>query len=92
MVVKYSRAQRRHDRARMQKRTKEIQKSWYSISPPDEESLHISTGKFRDNLAKCSCWMCRGARHNHCLSPKERITIQERKARDATKDGYEELL
>lgn len=33
-----------------------------------------------DTRTPCSCWMCRSPRHNRSVKPKDRLTMQERKA------------
>lgn len=101
MVVKYSRAQRLHDRARMYKKARKLQESWWnwpnSIGDPlwgggniDENTIHQAACKIRDNLKWCSCTMCCNQRRG-AWNTSEMLTMQERRAIDAYYDGLEEL-
>lgn len=47
------------------------------------ESAPLMARKLRDNLAVCSCQMCRNPRHSNWVSNEEKLTIQERKAQIA---------
>lgn len=100
MVVKYSRAQRRHDRKRMFKRALKLQKDWWSWGDREvvlwggkvatEEDLHAAASMIRDNMSVCSCPMCCNQRHNDWAGKKERLTMQELRADDAFKDGLKD--
>jgi len=89
MVNKYSRAQRRHDRARLNKRAKGKLGGWgwYPDVWTDKE-IQRYIGRFRDNMKACSCWMCKSPRKNRWLG--NLLTLQELKAKDAYKDGIED--
>jgi len=45
-----------------------------------DEDVWLMARKLRDNLAVCSCPMCRNPRHSRLVSGTEKRTIQERKA------------
>ena len=86
MVVKYSRAQRRHDAARMYNRAVRKIREWEF----DEEHLKWRACRIFNNMKNCSCWMCRNERTNGWNSNEMKLTMQERKARDSAKDSLEE--
>jgi len=87
MVVKYSRAQRRHDNARMYQRAIQKIKFWES----DDEHVVWRARRIYNNMKNCSCWMCRNERRCTWLSKREQLTIQERKAEDSANDSLEEI-
>ena len=90
MVIKFSRAQRRHDRVRMYNHVKQLYRySWWKDGATEEE-LKKWYGRFRDNAAICSCSMCMNPRRGGWES-KYPLTMQERKAEDAYYDGIEEI-
>lgn len=91
MVVKFNRAQRRADRARMYKKARALQEMWWSYSDYSEEVIHKLSCRLRDNMKICSCQMCRNPRHSWWTNGKERFTMQERKANEAFKDEMREL-
>ena len=95
MVIKNSRAQRRHDNARMLERAKRKFYYWNDENE-DREHLHKILRQVRDNLAICSCYMCGNQRHNDWQNNKEMLTMQERKHITDIEEGleeyYEELL
>ena len=91
MVVKFSRAQRRHDRMRMYKHVKQLYKyAWWDSDSITEKERKKWYGLFRDNASRCSCSMCCNPRRGGWES-KYPLTMQERKAEDAYNDGMEEL-
>lgn len=79
MVIKFSRAQRRHDRARMYKKARMIQLSIWTMDQ-SEEYLQWAACRIRDNLKICSCQMCCNPRRSKWLPNDEQKTIQERRA------------
>ena len=83
MVVKFSRSQRRHDRVRLNKRTKWLMHHiWYS-SPEHIQQFYSRT---RDNFTNCSCSMCGNPRRHNLTNST--LTMQELKA----KTSYEDQL
>jgi len=90
MVIKFSRAQRRHDRMRMYNHVKQLNKyAWWDDGRETEEELKKWYGLFRDNASKCSCQMCCNIRNS--LFADHPLTMQERRAEYKYKDGLEEL-
>ena len=90
MIVKFSRAQRRHDRARMYKRARRLQEMWWHNWWHTEEEIHRATCRLTDNMKICSCYSCRNQRRNGWLKNNEHLTMQERKANDAFEYEKEE--
>jgi len=92
MMKNMKRAQRRHDRKRMQKRAERItldfNYEWYSRHM---DAWHESACKLRDNLKDCSCYACRNQRHNDWQNDEERMTMQERKALDEYREEIKEI-
>ena len=96
MVIKYSRAERRHHAARMYKRAKFIiETQWWFT---DMESFLDETSRFNstltakrmaNNMKHCSCQMCCNVRRSN-WAENNGLTLQEIKALDATKDGFED--
>jgi len=100
MVIKFSRAQRRHDRARMYKKARKLQELWWSWPQSkgdplwggghiDEDTMHSATSRLRDNMKCCSCWQCGNPRRSG-FGYKYSITMQERKADYKYKDELKE--
>ena len=92
MVIKYSRAQRRHDYARLKKKR---QYYWgygrYGFRFADETVyMPPRTLGFLVRTAKpCSCEMCRNERNSwYSDNP---LTLQERKAEDSYKEQIKDL-
>lgn len=74
--MKRNKAYRIHHKKRMRKHAFNLIKAMYMIS--DEDAIEKSK-RLGDNIAKCSCQMCRNPRHCDWSSKKEKLTIQERK-------------
>lgn len=92
MVIKYSRAQRRHDRQRMTEHVKRLYMyQWWkrSVNWNEEKDKRGWYGRVRDNAVICSCPMCGNPRRNGWEDP---LTVAERRADAAFKDGVEELI
>jgi len=87
MVVKHSRAQRRHDNARMYKRAERMVSVWES----DPEHLEWRVRRIYNNMKNCSCWMCRNERNNGWNSGRLSLTRQEQKAEDSFNDQLKEI-
>lgn len=91
MVIKFSRAQRRHDRMRMDKHVRQLEMyRWWKGGRSTEEELKQWYGRFRDNASRCSCSMCMNPRRGGWES-KYPLTIAEKQAEDAYYDGLEEI-
>jgi len=91
MVIKFSRAQRRHDRMRMYNHVKQLYMyAWWNDGRSTKEELDMWYGRVRDNASRCSCSMCCSPRRGGWES-KYPLTMQERRAEDAYYDGLEEL-
>lgn len=76
-----TRALRRYHRRRMINRAKIVQKHWWWFSDSDNtKAIHKMAAKFADNIAICSCQMCRNPRHCDWLCKDEKLTMPERKA------------
>lgn len=89
MVVKHSRAQRRHDRERMYQHARRVVGLWFQYLPPPEEITRHKAHLLRDNLKACSCWMCGNSRKFH--TGKSCLTLQERKADVSFDEQIKEL-
>lgn len=86
-----NRAFRRHHRARMVARAREIQLRWcLHPDPIDEQELHVAASKVADNLALCSCWMCGNPRRYYTFV-EEALTVQERRALLDYQDQLDEI-
>lgn len=83
-----NRAWRRYQRQRMQRHAQYI--LYHRLSFDKEDALHYAP-YWRDNLKKCSCWMCGNPRRNG-WDREARYTMQERRVVDAFSDGLEELI
>ena len=93
MVKKFSRAQRRHDRARMYQRAKRYQRLWwYAYPEEDSDRLHVVCMQLRDNLKICSCQMCRNPRNSWWTVGAERLTMQERREEERFEYELQEVL
>ena len=68
---------RRNATWRKYRRALRVVRSWGWDSTPEEEERRAR--HMRDDMAKCSCSMCGNPRRNE-WSPKDRITLQERRA------------
>ena len=95
MVNKYSRAQRRHDRARIKSKRQYHwgygHKNGWNVWPMvDCKRGHIyymsnrQAGLILNTSTPCSCWMCGNPRQT--LSNGSSLTMQERRALDNFKD------
>ena len=51
----------------------------------------VHPAKWADNMAKCSCHMCCNERRNPHLTPKEKLTRQEKAADLAEKEMRRDL-
>ena len=93
MTIKHSRAQRRHDRARLKKKRRNHwgygRQGWRSYCHVGiNEMSKAQAGMVVNTPTPCSCYMCGNPRRNSWgESP---LTIQERKAWDAAIDSIEE--
>ena len=72
---KTSRALRRHHRARMFTRALNKVRRWH----PDQEWITWYAHRVADNMAICSCEMCKNPRRSGWTPKFERMTMQERK-------------
>lgn len=87
MKLKHHRGQRRHERARLNKKTRFIMaNSWYD--DPESEFFDYRVSLFRDNLKACSCPMCCNPRRSGWNDP---LTIQELKALEDYEDQMKNL-
>lgn len=92
MVIKHSRAQRRHDRRRLKRKRKNLwgygTSSWRGEEmPPDVSGMVVATPK------NCSCPMCCNPRRSDWYKKEEKLTMQERKLEcigDLINEYYEE--
>jgi len=86
MVIKFSRSQRRHDRARLLKN----RMYYWGYGNQDLPSLREMpieiAGSIIDTPHPCSCWMCGNMRH-WTSKKKDKLTRQELKAEELYKDG-----
>jgi hypothetical protein len=97
MIVKNSRAQRRHDRARLKKKRQfhwgygHIDK-WAGRTPDVAGNINYMPARIAGSVVNtptpCSCEMCRNLRKSAWNDSP--LTIQERKAESAYIDGVEE--
>lgn len=88
-----SRANRRHHRERLNKRTRKLLKSrsYFSMySLGWEEDIEYSVNRRRDNLHGCSCYMCCNPRSRKSFA-KQKLTIQELKAIADERDQWLEV-
>ncbi len=94
MVVKYNRAQRRHDRERLRKKRQYYwgygrKPGWIGWPPKDSRGQiqfmsARNAGMIVDTPTPCSCYMCGNPRRKAWAD--EILTIQERKAFDNFRD------
>lgn len=80
------RAVRRHHRARLLERTIDR----LSISWKHVDDLTLFAAKRYNNMKNCSCHMCCNERRNPWYCGEERLTLQERKAKDDYNDQMKE--
>ena len=98
MIVKNSRAQRRHDRARLKKKRQYHWgyghvSEWVGRTPEKAGEINYmspkAAGMVVNTPAPCSCYMCGNPRRNSWgESP---LTMQEHKAYLFAKDSFEEV-
>lgn len=88
---KFSRAQRRHDSARLFRRCYRKMHQWGCFEHFDAKETHKFVRRHQNNMAICSCWMCGNPRRG-AFSYKEKITMQERKAAEYFKASWEAHL
>ena len=97
-MKKHSRAQRRHDRARLKKKRRNHwgygRDGWRSYCHVGiNEMPKDVAGMVVDTPTPCSCYMCGNPRSKKSwASGLEKITIQERKANESLEAGVDELL
>lgn len=94
MAKNYSRAVRRHHRARLIKKYMNYEKlRWDAFEEDSEENRRRRARYHLNNITRCSCWMCgnprRGGGWTH---GEERFTMQERKENDRFKYELQEVL
>lgn len=78
-----TRADRRRSSDKALKRGRQIAKSWGVKDPKEIESIARHR---RDAPAGCSCSMCCNKRRSDYLKPKEKLTMQERRAAQTKED------
>ena len=85
---KSSRALRRIQRVRLNRRAKRIYEGWwFDIS---KNKINHNAVRLRDNMKNCSCFMCGNPRRGKGIY-EEVLTMQERKALDSYNDQLEEV-
>ena len=80
---------RRHHALRKQQHAYRVVSEMWGVGRTGhstDEDAHRMARKLRDNLAVCSCSMCRNPRRSDWSSGKERLTIQERRVKSITLD------
>lgn len=105
MNDKLKRSERRFHRARKYRHAREVLKEWFGVSLKGHYSwngwrepqftmdeFHRRVCQHRDNLAICSCSMCRNPRRAMWGCYDDRVTMQERKQDDRFRDGMEEAV
>ena len=98
MVVKYSRAERRHHAARMKKRAKFIIETqwWFTnleayYEPGNKNhSAEQTANRMFNNMKVCSCYMCCNERRNPYTDNP--LTMQEQKALDSYYDQLDDYF
>lgn len=88
MVIKHSRAQRRHDNIRMYKRAKKLVSVWEY----DPEYLDWKVKRIFNNMSNCSCSMCCNERSNGWNSGRLNLSMQERRSEDDYNDWMEDII
>lgn len=89
MVIKYSRAERRHHSARMFKRAYHIiETEWFHSFGDNPEQIKQSANRRYNNMQMCSCHMCCNVRRSYWADSP--LTLQELKAQAAAKDSFED--
>ena len=88
MVIKYSRAERRHHSARMFKRAYHIIETNWFLFEDDPEQINLFANRQYNNMKICSCQMCCNVRRSHWADSP--LTLQELKAQDNAKDSFED--
>ena len=78
------RAWRRHDRARISRR----RRSYVYLTDLDTPLGRRALGMAIHTAVLCSCWMCGNPRRN----PRKEITLAEKRADLAFRDGLQEFL
>ena len=87
MVIKNSRAQRRHDRHRLKKTRSHHWgygyggwRDWttYRLNPEDIFMSPKIAGQVVNTPTPCSCHMCRNVRRSGFVKTSEKLTFQER--------------
>ena len=98
MTIKNSRAQRRHDRARLKKKRHAHwgygKQGWRSFCGTERDSQYAMSpatlGMVVNTPTPCSCYMCGNPRRAPWVD--HALTMQERKAEESYADGVEEYV
>lgn len=72
-----TRADRRHSSNKALKRGRQAAKSWGIKSPKEIEKI---AHRQRDTPARCSCPVCCNTRRSDWTKPKDKLTMQEKRA------------
>ncbi len=88
MCKNMSRANRRHHRARMQKKVENLLKNIWGDT---DKWVEWRALRMRDNAQVCSCYACGNPRRQGWGSD-ERITMAEKRANDNYNDNMKEIL
>jgi len=91
MTIKNSRAQRRHDRARLKKKRRNHWGYGHQGWRGHEVMSKATAGMVVETPTPCSCYMCGNPRRAHWANVWEILTIQEHKAYLSALDGFEEV-
>lgn len=75
-----TRSYRRHHRERMLAKARIVQKKFWWWDLHTEDDLHQAASRLADNLAVCSCQMCRNIRSIQWYTTWDKLTQAEKKA------------
>lgn len=87
-----SRAKRRHHRARMFKKARNLLSRWWGNEyvKNHQKDFHKCASGLRDNMQICSCYAC-GNPRRMSWSGKEKLTMAEKRMLDNYKNNMEEI-
>jgi hypothetical protein len=77
------RAIRRHNTKKMHKKAKNIYLNYWLSNLNNElteSKINENVSRIRDNMADCSCPMCKNVRLSKLYSNEEKLTMQEKRA------------
>lgn len=96
MVIKFSRAQRRHDYRRVMKKRQNHwgygYQGWRQLEMGTNDMCAKLAGMVARTPKVTKCYCCCNPRRNDWQSSLDRLTMQERRALNKYKDDYDEFV